>query len=306
MSYLTDYKEYIKYKGITSSNNHENRMLDKISHDWNYSNPSARKVKVVRTDVSAAKVRVQTFKKTVGFDRVYVHPKDKLYSGDIIKNLQERSWIVIETSLRAHLFQIANIVPINRILKWQSNGVVYEQMVEVKPFSRVQGTKDFFFFTEPEDVLNILFPNNLKLKTIQRDQRFIIDDTPYKVTKFSRTKYLGVTVIYIKEDMGSPDDTDNIADYIEPDEVSITDGIIGKNEIIYGFSETYQLRIDDEIVEAEWNIETQLNWVTLKTNEMNAEISIERSLEHIGKVFELTAKYEGKIYSITILIRSLM
>lgn len=303
MSYLNNYRDRLKCKNSTE----ENRMIGSVGKEWDKNNPSAREVKVLRTDGVFSKVRIQTGKKTVGIDKIFIHPEDKIYSGDIIFNLQERNWIVLSVSFIGHIFQSANIFRINRVLKWQINGKLYEQLVAVKPFSRAEGTKDFEFFTEPTDSLSILFPNNSKLSTIKRDARFMIDGLPYKVTKFVRTQYEGTTVLYVAEDLKNENDTDSVADFIKNENEPITESFIqGKNEIIYGFSEEYSLLVDGELVSPTWSLDPSSKWAKLKQENGKATVSISKSLDHIGKTIELKASYNEKEYSTSLIVRSLM
>ena len=200
MNYLDKYSERLRARGTSTSMSVQDGITNTIRRDWDVS-PSAVVVKVTNPEQVERRVRIQTAKKTVGIDKIYIHPDDELHSGDVIHTLQDFSWLVLDTKLIGHIYKQANIVRINRILKWVHKGEVLEQPARVKNFSRVDGVDEYFHFTMPENTLNIFFPLSERTATIRRDERFMIDKLPYKVTRVDNFTYTGITVLFVVEDI---------------------------------------------------------------------------------------------------------
>ena len=307
MSYFDKYSERIRAQGTLTARTGEDRLTNSLRRDWDTS-ISAVKV-AVRTPEGALKnVRIQTARKTVGMDKIYVHPDDQLHSGDIIVSLQDFSWLILDTKLIGQVYKQANMVRINRIIKWVKDGIIYEQAVRVKNFSRVDGVDDYYFFTMPENTVNIFLPLNEKTATIRRDERFMIDGFPYKVTRLDSFSYTGVIVLYIVEDIRNPGDTDEIADYVEPIPPITNDVFIeGPSEIPYGLDAIYTVSTANTTVPATWNIPTE-SWFTVTELglALGVQITIKRDKDNIGKSIELEAEYDGETYNKLILVRSLV
>jgi len=302
MDYFDKYSERMRVRGPLDGSNQEDRMIVSLRNDWE-NNPSARRVCVTSAEGEVRQVRIQTTKKTVGTDKVYVHPDDNLNSGDVINALQDYSWLVLDTYLIGHIFKQANIVRINRVLKWIVEDIVYEQPIIAKNFSRVDGTDEDYFFHMPENVINVFLPLSSKTSTIKRDQRFMIDKIPYKVTRADNFTHTGVTILFVIEDIKNENDTDEIADYVTPvvpQEIYID----GKSEIIYGFSASYNLIVNEEPVSPTWSVSEIVDWFSFSVDEDTAKIEIAPDVQHIGKSLLLQAEYEGALYYKTILVRS--
>lgn len=307
MTYFDKYIERVRSQGTLTAKAGQNRLTDSLRRDWDTS-ISAVKVAVQSPDGNLKNVRIQTARKTVGMDKIYVHPDDVLHSGDIIQSLQNFSWLILDTKLIGQIYKQANMVRINRIIKWVENGTLYEQAVRVKNFSRVDGVDDYYFFTMPENTINVFLPLNEKTATIKRDERFMIDKLPYRVTRLDSFSYTGVIVLYVVEDIRNPADTDEIADYIEPVPPIIHEGYIeGKSEIPYGFDALYTMSMANTTVPANWSIDPEGElWFTTEETESGIRIAIKRDVGNIGKTITLTAEYDGETYSKTVLVRSLV
>lgn len=307
MSYLDNYRDRIDFRAPASGGSYESRMTDNIRADWE-KNPSYRKVLVEFPNDTKKNIRIQTAKKSVGVDKIYVHPDDKLEPGAIIASLQNYAWLVLDTRYIGHVFQQANIVRINRVLKWVVNNTVVNQQVRVKSYSRVDGIDEFYYFTTPENTINIFLPYSELTSTIKRDQRFMIDKLPYKISKIDNFTHAGVTILFAIEDIRNPNDTDDIADYtgivepFPPDELLL----LGEDTIRYGDDETYMLIEDGRPVIPNWSIQEEPSFVTLTVEDGVATLEVDFSLEHIGKIIVLEAEYNGEEYSKSILVVSLV
>lgn len=307
MSYFDKYSERIRTQGTLTAKAGEGRLTNSLRRDWDTS-ISAVRVTVRTPENTLKNVRIQTARKTVGMDKIYVHPDDKLHSGDIIQSLQDFAWLILDTKLIGQIYKQANMVRINRIIKWVENGIIYEQAVKVKNFSRVDGVDDYYFFNMPENTINVFLPLNEKTATIKRDERFMIDKLPYKVTRLDSFSYTGVLVLYVVEDIRNAADTDEIADYVEP-VPPITDDVFieGPSEIPYGLDAIYTVSTANTTVPATWNISPEPWFTVIDLGlALGVQIIIKRDKDNIGKSIELEAEYEGETYGKFILVRSLV
>lgn len=306
MDYFEKYAERLRIRGTLNADSVQERMTDDMRRDWE-NNPSYRQICVTAPDGITRSVKIQTTKKTVGIDRVLVHPDYELHSGDIIHSLQDFSWLVIETKWIGHVFKQANIVRINRVIKWMVGDEVYEQAVRVKAFSRVDGVDEYYFFTMPENTLNIFLPLSEKTATLVRDKRIMIDKIPYKVTKSDNITYTGTTVLFVTEEIRKATDTDEIADFIETESPSIPTeiDISGPSSIIYGFAASYSLLENGVEVEPVWSVESA-KWFKCNVVGNQAEIFVVGKTENIGKSIVLTATYNLETYTKVILVQSLV
>ena len=307
MSFFDQYRKRVEHRAPTSGESYEERMIDNIRADWE-KNPSYREVSVLYPDGITKKVKIQTAKKTVGVDKIYVHPDYRLVSGSIILSLQDYAWLVLDTQFIGHAFQQVNMVRINRTLKWVVNHTVVTQQVRIKNYSRVDGIDEYYYFTTPENTINIFMPHSELTNTIKRDQRFMIDKLPYKISKIDNFSHVGVTVLFAVEDIRNPNDTDEIADYTEIANPLPVDEpvVLGKDSIRYGDDESYMLVVGDIPVEADWSIQGEPSFVVLTVEDGVATIEVDFSLEHIGKIIVLQAYYNGEEYLKSILVISLV
>lgn len=307
MDYFDKYAERMRVRGTLTATSEENRMVDAMRADWE-NNPSFKRVCVEGPDHKVRSVRIQTTKKTVGMDKIYVHPDDAIHSGDIILSMQDFTWLVLDTKFIGHVFQQANIVRVNRNLKWIANNVLYEQKVRVKNFSRVDGTDEYFYFTMPENTINIFLPLSEISQTLIRDIRVMVDSIPYKVTRVDNFTYIGVTVLFLTEDIRNANDTDEIADYIEPITPVPPEEIVimGSEGIIYGFDSNYSLEQGGTKLLANWEIIDAPTWCTLTVLADSVNIKVQSNLSHIGKSIVLKATYNEVDYFKTILVKSLV
>lgn len=307
MDYFDKYAERIRVQGTLTGESYEERMIAGMRKDWE-ANPSFRKVCVEFPDGTTQQIRIQTAKKTVGMDKIYVHPDDKLVSGAIILELQEYAWLVLDTRYIGHVFQQANIVRLNRTLQWIQNNIIVNQQVRVKSYSRVEGTDEYYYFTTPENTINIFLPQSEKTMQIERDERFMIDKIPYKVSKKDNFTHIGVTILFATEDIRHPNDTDEIADYIGlPTEVPIGVYYIeGAPTIRYGDYEEYILKLDGTIITPVWSLLNSPEWATLTVEGDMASIEVEFSSEHLGKTLVLQATHEAQTHVKSIMVSSLV
>lgn len=306
MDYFDKYAERMRVTGTLTATGHETRITDGLRRDWETS-PSYRKVCVDFPDGSTQQIRIQTARKTVGVDKIYVHPDDKLMSGCVILSLQEYSWLVLSTSYIGHIYQQANIVRLNRRIKWIENNTLHDVPAWVKNYSRVDGVDEYYYFTTPENTINIFLPRTDAVELIHRDHRFMIDKIPYKVSRVDNFTHVGATILFAIEDIRNPGDTDEIADYIEiapapePTEIYLD----GPTEIIYGDSESYMLKNETDVLPAVWSIDT-VDWATSETINNILTVNIANSREHIGKSLLITASYNDIDYTKAILVKSLI
>ena len=306
MDYFDKYAERIRVRGTLTADNEQDRMVNAMRADWE-NNPSFRRICVQNADGVVRSVRIQTAKKTVGMDKIYVHPDDTLNSGDIVLSMQDFSWLVLDTKLIGHVFKQANIVRINRNIQWIANGVLYEQTARVKNFSRVDGTDEYYFFHMPENTINIFLPLSEKTQTLTRDARLMVDKLPYKITRVDNFTYTGVTTLFLTEDIRNTNDTDNIADYIEAAPSPIEEVfIVGDSTIPYGFKATYMLQSGTDILPASWSTVESNDWFDLLIIGDTAQISIKSNIANIGKTITLQALHEGETYYKNIIVRSLV
>lgn len=306
MDYFDKYAERLRVRGTSTADSSEDRMIAGMRQDWEKS-PSYRKVCVKFPDGTTQSIRIQTARKTVGMDKIYVHPDDKLVSGAIILNLQEYAWLVLDIRYIGHVFQQANTVRINRTLQWIQDGELLTQQIRVKSYSRVDGTDEDYYFTTPEDTINLFVPQTVHTNKIRRDYRFIIDGTPYKISKVDRFTYVGVNVLFAVEDLKHEGDTDEIADYEEPTIIPAGEYIINGSALIkYGDYEEYTLQLDGTILTPTWSILNNPSWASLSVVDNIATIEVEFSSEHIGKNIVLQAEYASIIYTKSIIVSSLV
>lgn len=307
MDYFDRYAERMRVRGPLTATSEEDRMIASMRQDWE-SNPSFRLVCVKFPNGTTKQIRIQTSRKTVGMDKIYVHPDDALESGCIILSLQDYAWLVLDVRYIGHVFQQANIVRINRTLKWIDNNAILETMVRVKGYSRVDGVDEYYYFTIPENTINIFLPKTEQTVTINRDRRFIIDGLPYKVSKVDNFTHTGVTILFAMEDLGHENDTDEIADYVEitPETPVDTYVIEGLDILPYGGVGEYTLTVNNTTVTPIWSMLDSPAYAYLVVDGSIATITIESSLKHIGKVVVLQAVYEEQTYLKSILISSLV
>lgn len=306
MDYFDKYAERMRVRGPLTATSEEDRMINAMRADWE-NNPSFRRVCVENADGIVRSIRIQTAKKTVGMDKIYIHPDDDLNSGDIILSLQNFSWLVLDTKLIGHVFKQANIVRINRNIQWIANEILYEQTARVKNFSRVDGTDEYYFFHMPENTINVFLPLSEKTQTLTRDVRLMVDKLPYKITRVDNFTYTGVTTLFLTEDIRNTNDTDDIADYIEtvssPTEEVF---IVGDSAIPYGFKATYVLQTGTDILPASWSTLEEDNWFDLLIIGDTIQVSIKSNITNIGKTITLVASYDGELYYKNIIVRSLV
>jgi hypothetical protein len=306
MDYFDKYAERLRVQGTSTADSYEDRMIAGMRQDWEKS-PSYRKVCVEFPDGTTQPIRIQTAKKTVGMDKIYVHPDDKLVSGAIILNLQEHAWLVLDVRYIGHVFQQANTVRINRTLQWIQDGELLTQQIRAKSYSRVDGIDEFYTFTTPENTINLFLPQSEKTNKIKRDHRFMIDGIPYKISKVDSFTYVGVNVLFAIEDLKHETDTDEIADYEEPTVIPEGEYIIqGPASIKYGDYEEYTLQVDGTVITPSWSVLDSPSWLTLSVIDDIATIEIEFDSAHIGKNIVLQAEHEGITYIKSVMVSSLV
>ena len=306
MDYFDKYAERLRVQGTLTAKSEEDRMVEGMRRDWE-SNPSFRRVCVLQPDGTKKHIRLQTAKKTVGIDKIYIHPDDRVVSGSIILSLQEFAWLVMDVRFIGHVFQQANIVRINRVLKYMDGDVVKTIQARVKGFSRVDGIDEYYYFTMPENTINVFVPYNEETAKFTRDKRIMIDKIPYKLSRVDNFTHTGVTIWFLVEDIRNPQDTDEIADYIEPAEPPIVETmILGPEVIPYGFSGNFTLTDGINILSPVWGLETTANWVTLTVLNDVCTAQISRDSAHIGKTIILQAEINDTVYIKPIMIGSLV
>jgi hypothetical protein len=307
MDYFDKYSERLRVQGTTAADNAEQRMIADMRKFWE-NNPSFRRVCVIEPNGTQKYLRIQTAKKTVGVDKIYIHPDDRIVSGTIILNLQEYSWLVLDVRYTGHIFQQANIVRINRILKYMDDGIVKTVYTRVKGFSRVDGIDEYYYFTLPENTINIFIPTNNETKKLKRDKRLMIDGLPYRISRIDNFTHDGVTILFAVEDIRNPNDTDEIADYQES-VIPITTEIQiqGPTEIPFGLDGIYKLvNEEQQILSPEWFLLDEVAWATLTIQDNKAHIKIKQDTGLIGKTIILKASWNGEDLLFPILIKSLV
>lgn len=306
MDYFDKYAERLRVQGTSTAKSEEDRMVEGMRRDWE-SNPSFRRVCVLQPDGTKKHIRLQTAKKTVGIDKIYIHPDDRVVSGSIILSLQEFAWLVMDVRFIGHVFQQANIVRINRVLKYMDGDVVKTVQARVKGFSRVDGIDEYYYFTMPENTINVFVPYNEETAKFSRDKRIMIDKIPYKISRVDNFTHVGVTIWFLIEDIRNLNDTDEVADYIESVETPITEiSILGPEVIPFGLSGSFTLVDEGYVLSPVWSLETNVAWVELKVSNDICTIQIKRDSSHIGKALVLQAEVNGITYIKPIMIGSLV
>lgn len=306
MDYFDKYAERLRVQGTLTAKSEEERMVEGMRRDWE-SNPSFRRVCILEPNGTKKHVRLQTAKKTVGIDKIYIHPDDRIVSGSIILELQEFSWLVMDVRFIGHVFQQANIVRVNRVLKYMDGNTIKTVQARVKGFSRVDGVDEYYFFTMPENTINVFVPYNEETAKFSRDRRIMIDKIPYKLSRVDNFTHTGVIIWFLIEDIRNPQDTDEIADYVEPvEEPAVETTILGPEVIPFGFSGKFTLSDGENILSPIWELATPSTWVTLGVANDVCTVKISSDTAHIGKSIVLQAEIDSVIYIKPIMVGSLV
>lgn len=294
---LDAYKMRLRLQGTVQGEGREERMLNSARKNWEFNNPSFRTVDVLRNSGERDRVRINTAKRTVGVDRIFVHPDDTLAVGDIILSLQNTTWLVVEVKMVGHLYLQANLFIVNREIEWVAGGKKYSTLCRAKNFSRVDGTIEFYFLTMPENTIHIFIPLNEDTATITRDTRFFIDDLPYKVSRIDKFTYQGVATLYAKEDLIENTDKDGLANENELQDGATLEGIIGPSQIPHGGAANYSLTEDNVV----WSILDQPSWAELFYEEQFVTVKFDFGSDKVGNTVVLQALFEkeGEVQELT-------
>ncbi len=148
----------------------------------------------------------------------------------------------------------------NHVLKWYNGPTLLECPAHVITNRGVgidEGTTGGLITVEPSLVIVAIVPYTDDTSSIKRDQRFIIDSVPARVTSIDDVSVQQLRIITMKEDivdMGRDIPDDSIADvYVadtETGQVEVDDvvyAIEGSKSIVWNQSSNYTAKIDDDI-----------------------------------------------------------
>lgn len=240
-------------------------------------------------------------------------PGQKLTAGTVLKNLMDNDWMVTASSeltglLYRGMIQILNYPD----FKWVFDGKLYSSPAIVSGVSRrSDGIEEKRVMVLPEDAIAVSVPANEITNFLERDIRFLVFDTPYKITKVDRYTDPYLVNIIATEDFYSEsgDNTElGIANYnlleqtFEPNETGFSISIEGPDILRTEKSGTFFGVVyengEETLNGVVWSLENEdgtINQYLTITSESNNSIVLRATsnFNYIGKTIKLKATYNA-------------
>ena len=248
MSILNSYNARMNFIDTDKGERIKKRMDHRIRRTFE-SDPSYFLLQALEPDgTTSSEKKVQIlnldYVKNINYARInsrffISHPDTPVENGTILFNLYEKDWLVVSSHNLIDLNYNGVVRQSNYIAKWYDNFQMVELMGIVSNLSqRSGGTIENNFLTLPHSMIELIFSKNEISKKLKRDQRLMVYDTPYKITKVDTFTDDNLIFLLAEEDEFKNDNEKETGICDPPSNLEA--GIAGKSFLPFGSFTTYE------------------------------------------------------------------